>query len=153
MLDRSESVKPLVASRYRTAASTCNRSVRRIRRREHPVDQVSQPSDGLDKAPQRARGGRSLLTLRRVCRVRCMSRDAIFQTPWQPSVVSIGDWITGQDVTFTGAQRTGTVSRIIGPIASPDCGGFRYQLTDTGDYYANGNPVEPIVYAERWADA
>lgn len=61
---------------------------------------------------------------------------------------AIGDMITGTCVTF-GSIKTGRVADVIGPIASPDCGGYRYRLTSTGEYYAGGAPVEPIVFFER----
>jgi hypothetical protein len=61
---------------------------------------------------------------------------------------AIGDLITGTCVTF-GSIKTGRVTSVIGPIASPDCGGYRYRLTGTGQFYAGGGPVEPIVFFER----
>jgi hypothetical protein len=60
----------------------------------------------------------------------------------------IGDVISGTCVTF-GSQKTGIVAEVIGPIALPDCGGYRYQLTETGEFYASGKPVRPIVFYGR----
>ena len=61
---------------------------------------------------------------------------------------AIGDTITGTCVTF-GSIKTGRVADVIGPIATPDCGGYRYRLTGTGEFYSSGAPVEPIVFFER----
>lgn len=57
----------------------------------------------------------------------------------------IGEVISGECVTMR-TQYTGIVDEVIGPIASPDCGGYRYRLTETGKFYSNGNPIRPIVY-------
>lgn len=75
---------------------------------------------------------------------------SIAQTGWAPSVVSVGARITGRCVT-NGTSYTGTVAEVVGPIRTPDCGGYRYRLTDTGQHYALGGPIQPTVYAERWA--
>ncbi len=75
----------------------------------------------------------------------------IVQQAWKPSVVMVGDRITGTCVSV-GGQYTGTVAEVFGPIRSPDCGGYRYKLTDTGQFYGDGNPVEPFVFASAWAD-
>lgn len=72
-------------------------------------------------------------------------------TDWQRPAANLGDWITGTCVTMN-TQHTGRVSEVIGPIASPDCGGYRYRLTWTGDHYAGGAPIEPIVYYVSRAD-
>jgi hypothetical protein len=56
----------------------------------------------------------------------------------------IGDKISGTCVTM-GSQKTGRVTEVIGPVAFPDCGGYRYRLADTGEHYYGGAPVEPIV--------
>lgn len=77
--------------------------------------------------------------------------SGIAQTAWQPSVVQVGDQITGRCVTM-GTQYTGTVAEVFGPIKSPDCGGYRYKLVGTGQFYGGGNPIEPIIYAETWAN-
>lgn len=79
-----------------------------------------------------------------------MPTGPIIQQPWQPSVVEVGHRITGTCVT-SGRSYTGLVAKAVSPIRTPDCGGYRYQLTNTGIYYASGNPVEPTVYAESWA--
>jgi hypothetical protein len=57
----------------------------------------------------------------------------------------VGDRVKGQCVTG-GTDYVGTVAAIVGPISFPDCGGYRYRLTDTGRTYAGGKPVEPIVF-------
>lgn len=60
----------------------------------------------------------------------------------------IGDVIVGQCVTMGTAYR-GIVTEVIGPIAIPDCGGYRYRLTETGRFYSNGHPVRPIVFYDH----
>lgn len=76
----------------------------------------------------------------------------ITQKAWKPSVIDLDDWITGRCVTMNSTY-TGRVVEIIGPIRTPDCGGYRYKLVDTGHFYATGGPIEPTVYAETWATA
>jgi hypothetical protein len=56
----------------------------------------------------------------------------IAQQTWQPSIVRIGDRISGTCVSI-GSERVGHVTRISGPIRTPDCGGYRYEIiTDAG---------------------
>lgn len=79
-----------------------------------------------------------------------MDTAPIIQEAWKASVVEVGERIVGTCVT-SGRSYTGLVAAVVGPIRTPDCGGYRYQLTDTGETYAGGNPAEPTVYAEAWA--
>lgn len=69
--------------------------------------------------------------------------DAVVQTPYKGSEVHIGDVISGRCVTYN-SERTGTVVCVIGPIKSPDCGGYRYRIrSEDGRTYT--------VFAERFA--
>lgn len=77
--------------------------------------------------------------------------SGIVQRAWAPSVVRVGDWITGRCVTYNSAV-TGEVAEVYGPIAWPDCGGYRYKLVNTGRTYSNGRPVESTVHAHTWAE-
>jgi hypothetical protein len=71
----------------------------------------------------------------------------ISQQAWKPSVVEVGHRITGHDVTMY-TLITGVVQAVVGPIASPDCGGYRYQVR----YEASpGDWRIATVYAEWWA--
>jgi hypothetical protein len=73
----------------------------------------------------------------------------IAQALWAPSVVAVGDRIVGQDVT-SGLHVEGVVVEVVGPIRTPDCGGYRYRV-DSGDVSpVTGEPMTRIVYAERW---
>jgi hypothetical protein len=63
------------------------------------------------------------------------------------NAVTVGDRIKGRDVTG-GNTVIGTVKRVIGPIWTPDCGGYRYELSTDITYPGNGKPYEPIVYYE-----
>lgn len=67
---------------------------------------------------------------------------------WGEPDAKIGDTVTGRDVTG-GGMYTGVVSEVIGPIRTPDCGGYRYKITNTGETYAGGKPFEPIVFLEE----
>lgn len=78
-----------------------------------------------------------------------MTGKIIVQQLWESSMVTVGDRISGECVT-SGRTYTGTVADVHGPIRSPDCGGYRYRLTDTGQTYANGSPIEPTVFALMW---
>ena len=69
--------------------------------------------------------------------------EARFYT--QQPEAQLGDRITGTCVTMC-TPKTGRVTEVIGPITHPDCGGYRYRIVDTGEFYSNGRPVEPIVY-------
>ena len=69
--------------------------------------------------------------------------EARFYTQ-QPEAAT-GDRIAGRCVTMN-TLTTGTVTDVIGPITHPDCGGYRYRIVDTGEFYSNGRPVELIVY-------
>lgn len=69
------------------------------------------------------------------------------QKPWTPSVLNIGDRITGEDVTY-GCKREGVIVRVVGPVRTPDCGGYRYWI-ETDERYATGGIVTAVVFAER----
>lgn len=71
----------------------------------------------------------------------------INQTPYAPSVIIVGDRIIGTDVTM-GSQREGWVTTIVGPIRTPDCGGYRYHIL-TDQFYASGKQLTAVVYAEK----
>lgn len=59
------------------------------------------------------------------------NRRGIAQAPWKPSVVQVGDRISGTCVTM-GSKREGKVLTICGPLRE-DCGGYRYEIaTDDG---------------------
>ncbi len=53
----------------------------------------------------------------------------IAQPPWKASVVRPGDRIKGTCVTY-GTPEAGAVIQVIGPIRTPDCGGYRYLIRD-----------------------
>lgn len=55
-----------------------------------------------------------------------------------------GDRVTGR-CTTNGTCYTGTVSEVIHPAPLSGQYGPRYRLTNTGQHYHGGNPVEPIV--------
>lgn len=74
--------------------------------------------------------------------------SVIMQKSWTESVVNVGDRITGQDVTM-GVQREGLVTSVVGPIRTPDCGGYRYHII-TNERYSNGSQLTAVVYAERF---
>lgn len=60
-------------------------------------------------------------------------------------MIKIGDNITGRCVT-SGLMYTGRVIEVIHPKGYGDSSP-RYKLTNTGMYYSNGRPIEPIVFA------
>jgi len=64
----------------------------------------------------------------------------ITQTLWKPSVVRVGDRVQGTCVTY-GTAQAGAVLTVVGPIPSPDCGGYRYRIRDD-------EQQEHIVFAE-----
>lgn len=57
---------------------------------------------------------------------------------------TIGQTITGRDTT-SGLTYTGRVTEVIPPMRYTGDYGNRYRLADTGEFYSNGRPVEPIV--------
>ena len=69
--------------------------------------------------------------------------EARFYT--QQPEAGVGDIITGTCVTMN-TLKTGRVTEVIGPITHPDCGGYRYRIVDTGEFYSSGAPIEPIAY-------
>lgn len=71
-----------------------------------------------------------------------LAAQVLAQKPWDMSVVRPGDRIEGKDVSV-GGRVQGTVVGVVGPVRSPDCGGYRYLVrTETGRRH--------IVFAERW---
>ena len=58
--------------------------------------------------------------------------------------IAVGDRVRGRDVTM-GNSTEGTVAEIIPPLRFSGQYGNRYRLVDTGETYAGGKPIEPIV--------
>lgn len=71
-----------------------------------------------------------------------LTGQGVAQKPYAMSVVRPGDVISGRCVTM-GSTEQGHVAHVIGPIKSPDCGGYRYRIRS-----ADGRTH--VVYAERW---
>ncbi len=59
---------------------------------------------------------------------------------------AVGERITGRCVT-RGKTYTGTIVEILPEPAwtGGHNGEYRYRITDTGEFYAGGTPIEPIV--------
>ena len=58
--------------------------------------------------------------------------------------IKVGDRHTGRCVT-SGLTYTGTVAGVIQPIRYSGQCFPRWRLVDTGAFYGNGKPIEPIV--------